>query len=175
MPDRGGTMRLKVTIAIVIAAGAALTGMAAPASATFPGSRGPIAFQRLLDPNDEESGQIFRTVPGGHKARRLTHEAGGAFAPDYSPDGTAIAFELRAGDGSPDSVYTMQPDGSHATKLPVPCTDPCLGEGEPTWTPADDRITFVRAFGPVADDNAAEIDIAIAGVDGSGEQLFKRF
>ena len=168
-------MRLKAGMTIVATASAALAGLTPPASATFPGSRGPIAFQRLLDPNEEQSGQIFRTAPGGQKARQLTHVAGGAFAPDYSPDGTAIIFELRSGDGSPDSLYEMRVDGSHATRIPVPCTGTCLGEGEPAWTPSGDRITFHRAFGPIVDDDASEIDITSAGVDGSDEQAMKRF
>src|SRR3954451_1673224 len=133
MPDRGGTMRLRAGITIVTAAGAALACMAPAASATFPGSRGPIAFQRLLDPNDEGSAQIFRTAPGGHTPQRLTHVASGPFAPDFSRHGSQIAFEVRAA-GSPDSLYTMLADGSHAAQLPVPCAEPCIGEGEPTWT-----------------------------------------
>jgi Tol biopolymer transport system component len=69
----------------------------------------------------------------------------------------------------------MRADGSHATQIPVPCTGACLGEGEPTWTPAGDRITFERAFGPIVDDDASEIDTASAGVDGSDEQVITRF
>jgi TolB protein len=166
-------MRLKAGITIVTAAGAALACMAPPASATFPGSRGPIAFQRLLDPNEEGSGQIFRTAPGGRTARRLTHVAGGAFAPDYSPDGATIAFELETGDGS--SLYTMQADGSRTAQLPFSCTDPCIGEGEPAWTPAGDQIAYARVLGPIVDDAASEVDVAIASVFGSDQRAITRF
>jgi Tol biopolymer transport system component len=168
-------MRWQAGITIVTAAGAALAGLAPPASATYPGPRGPIAFQRLLDPAEENSGQIFRVAPGGRKAQRLTHIAGGAFAPEYSPDGATIAFELRTDDGSPDSLWTTRADGSETTRFPAPCTDPCLGEGEPSWTPSGGEITFERAFGPIVDDNASEVDIAIAGTDGSDERVLRRF
>jgi TolB protein len=167
-------MKRVIAITVATATTAALGVMAPAADATFPGERGPISFQRLLDPQDDASSQIF-SATSTHKARRLTHAHGGAFAPDYSPDGAAIAFEVRPGDGAPDSLYTMRADGTQAAQLPPPCTAECLGEGEPTWTPAGDRITFARAFGPIIDDNASEIDIAIAGVDRSGEQVLKRF
>src|SRR3954470_22709997 len=168
-------MRWTAGMTAVTATSAALACFTPAASATFPGQSGPIAFQRLLDARDENSGQIFTVGPGAPRAPQLTHLRGGAFVPDYSPDGASIAFERRSLDGSPDFAYTMRADGSQITQFPSRCAGECVGEGEPTWTPAGDQITFERALGPIVDDNAAEVDIAIAGLDGSGERVIKRF
>jgi Tol biopolymer transport system component len=168
-------MRWITGMTAATATSAALACFAPAADATFPGHSGPIAFQRLLDARDENSGQIFTAGPGAHSAHQLTRLTGGAFAPDYSPDGASIVFERRSLDDSPDFAYTMRADGSQITQFPSRCVGECVGEGEPTWTPAGDQITFERAFGPIVDDNASEVDIAIAGVDGSGERAIRRF
>jgi TolB protein len=167
-------MRLSAGMTIATTTIAALTVGAPAATATLPGKRGPIAFQRLLDPRDEQSGQIFRVGPAGRRPHQLTKLEGGAFAPDFSPDGRMIAFERRTLDGSPDSVFTMRADGSRAARVPLSCEGECLGEGEPTWRP-DGDLTFVRAFGPIVDDNAAELDITLARVDGANETVLRRF
>ena len=106
--DRGPRLRAPM---IAVAVAAAVAGAAPAAEATFPGERGPIAFQRLVNLKDEESMQIFSVARPGAKARKLT-SGGNGFNPDYSPDGRRIVFERRFGGESPDAIVTMGADGS---------------------------------------------------------------
>jgi hypothetical protein len=56
--------------------------LAAPASATFPGRNGLIAFAA-----DAGSGsQIYTVKPNGKRLRQVTHLDGDAVNPDWSPD-----------------------------------------------------------------------------------------
>ena len=110
---------------------AGVAGPAPSAQATFPGKPGPIAFQRFVDPKDEESSQIFSVARPGAKARKLT-SGGNGFNPDYSPDGRRIVFERRFGGVSPDAIVTMGADGSSPVVVQTTCVaDPCLGRQQP--------------------------------------------
>jgi Tol biopolymer transport system component len=57
--------------------------------------------------------------------------------PDWSPDGTKIAYEDDMTGGG--DVYVMNADGSNPTRL---TTDPTLDLG-PTWSPDGTQITFL--------------------------------
>jgi hypothetical protein len=78
------TPHLRVPV-IAVAAVAPAAGLAPSAQATFPGARGAIAFQRLSNPSDEDSAQIFRIGLRTWRVRQLAAFPGGSFAPDYSP------------------------------------------------------------------------------------------
>jgi TolB protein len=142
------------------------------AGATPPGKPGPIAFQRLVDPEDEENVQIFSVDRPGGKARRLT-SGGGGYNPDYSPDGREIVFERRFGGVRPDAIVVMGSDGSSPALVETTCSaDPCLGDNSPAWSPDGNRLVFERAFGPIIKDEASGgLDLVTANADGSGEQL----
>ena len=155
---------------IAVAAAAAVAGAAPAAEATFPGKRGPIAFQRIVEPRDEQSSQIFSVARPGARVRRLTR-GGNGFDPDYSPDGGRITFERRFGGVMPDAILTMGADGSAAVRVTSCAADPCLGSSAPAWSPDGNRLVFERAFGPIVKDNAAALDLVTANVDGTAEQL----
>jgi TolB protein len=163
--------RLRLPLAAV-ALVAAVGGSASSAEATFPGKPGPIAFQRLMDPQDEENVQIFSVARPGAKARKLT-SGGNGFNPDYSPDGRQIVFERRFGGARPDAIVTMGSDGSSPGLVQTTCSaNPCLGDNSPAWSPDGNRLVFERAFGPIIDDQASGgLDLVTANTDGSGEQL----
>src|SRR6185295_7020560 len=95
----------------VAVAGAA----AAPAQATYHGKNGPIAFQRFTGP--QENAEIFSMSPTGRRAHRLTTGSGASFNPDFSPNGSHVAFERRYGDGRPDAIFTVKSSGGRATKI----------------------------------------------------------
>ena len=145
------------------------------ALATPPGQPGPIAFQRFMDPMDEESAQIFSVTRPGAKPRKLT-SGGTAVNADYSPDGRRIAFERRYGGRSPDTLFTMAADGSSQAPLRTTCTpDSCLGDSAPAWAPDGNRLLFERAFGPIVKDNAAGVDLVAANADGTNEQVILHY
>src|SRR5204862_4175522 len=96
--------RWRIRCPLVIWGAMALTGFVAaqPASATFPGSNGRIAFsQGFGDVGDafaRDGGghsQVFTIRPDGGAVRRLTSVASdqSARAPDWSPDGRKIAYQ----------------------------------------------------------------------------------
>jgi Tol biopolymer transport system component len=142
------------TLTLAPLAAAAMMLAAAPsAPATFPGRNGPIAFY-----SDTDAGaQIFTVRPNGHDLRQITHVNGDAVRPDWSPDGTRIAFELDTAESA--SVATMNADGSDIVVLP-----PAPGglEGDPSFTADGTRIVFER-FVPDTNDDA----IWSMNVDGS--------
>jgi len=160
-------------IAVVVVAG--IAGPVPLAQATFPGKPGPIAFQRFVDPKDEESSQIFSVARPGVKARKLT-AGGNGFNPDYSPDGQRIVFERRFGGVKPDAILTMGFDGSSPALVATTCVaDPCLGDNSPAWSPDGSRFVFERAFGPIIKDEATGgLDLVVTNADGSGERVLPR-
>ena len=121
---RSSSLRLSLLALAVIAVGA---GSASSAQATPPGRPGPIAFQRFIDPQDEDSTQIFTVARPGAKPHQLT-SGGTAVNADYSADGERIVFERRFGGKSPDSLFTMDSDGS--SQAVVPITTTCASAGQ---------------------------------------------
>jgi TolB protein len=84
---------LLTTVAVL----AVLTLIAAPASATFPGHNGLIAFQAQT----AASVQIYTVRPNGRSLQQITYLSGDALAPAWSSDGRRIVFEHDAPGESP--------------------------------------------------------------------------
>jgi TolB protein len=166
---------MKRPLSSSIAFALAATACCAPAAeATFPGERGPIAFERLVNPRAEVS-QIFAVDSRGGGVRRLSTGPATGHVPDYSPDGSRIAFERRFGGESPDAIWTMNADGSGLAPIQTTCSGECLGDLYPAWSPDGARLAFSRAFGPIVNDNATGLDLMAANADGSGERLIRHF
>jgi Tol biopolymer transport system component len=173
MSKRRAISSRTTAVAIAVAVTAALAVPLPAARATYAGKRGPIVFQRQLNPKDDGSTQLFALSPGG-AVHQLTQVRGGAFAPDYSPNGRQIAFERRFENG-PDAIFTIGFDGSGLTRLPIACAGQCLGVDEPNWTPSGGQIAFGRAFGPIVKDNASTLDLATAQLNGAGDRVIRAF
>ena len=62
--------------------------------------------------------------------------------PDWSADGTQLAFAADDADGTVD-VWTARADGSDARKV-IECSAPCTGADEPAWSPDDRQLVFQR-------------------------------
>jgi Tol biopolymer transport system component len=171
-------MNRGTAVAIAVAVSAPLAISVPAARATYAGKRGPIVFQRLLNPKDESTAQLFALSPTTGRVRQLTHFPGGAFDPDFSPDGRQIAFDRHFPNfpAGPDAAYTIRFDGSNPTRLPIACSGQCLGIDEPNWTRSGDSIAFGRAFGPLAKDgDASMVELATAGLSGAGERVLRSF
>jgi TolB protein len=171
------TARYRGPLLLVSALGAlaavAVGVMAPAAQATYAGKNGPVAFQCFT--GGQENAEIFSMSPSGGRAHRLTSGPGATFNPDFSPNGSQLAFERRYGDGRPDAIFTVKSSGGGAAKISSGCTGQCLGDAQPAWSPDGGQILFIRALGPVVHDDAAELDLMVMNRDGSDQRLIRRF
>ena len=97
--------------------------------------------------------EIWTMNPDGSDQRQITHGAPvGSFVPDWSYDGTRIAYAfLDQGVGHPE-VWVMNADGSQQTRLTI--TPPSGGQFtwslHPTWEPGDTRIYYASTASGVS-------------------------
>jgi Tol biopolymer transport system component len=98
-----------------------------------------IAFVSDRDGNKE----IYRISFNGAGLKNLTAYSGSDDQPDWSPDGTKIAF-VRVGVGIGHNIWVMNADGSNPMSLTTGLTTP---NDDPEWSPDGKKIAFVRDFG----------------------------
>jgi Tol biopolymer transport system component len=91
-------------------------------------ARQRIAFSSDRDGNPE----IYTMDPRGKDVVRLTNDPARDDSPNWSPDGSKLAF-VRSGD-----VFVMNADGSNAANL----TNSAAPDAEPTWSADGLRIAF---------------------------------
>ncbi|MEA2492480.1 MAG: hypothetical protein QOJ29_391 [Thermoleophilaceae bacterium] len=142
------TARLAVLGALALALVAA-----APASASFPGPNGRIAFtsDRSGDP------EIYTMNPDGSDLKRLTNAPGEDALAKWSPDGRRIVFYSQR-DGQRE-IYVMNADGSDQMRL----TNDPADDQYPAWSPDGGRI----AFGTNRD-GSSQREIYVVNADGTG-------
>jgi TolB protein len=108
---------------------------------------GRIAFRRYLD-DAQTHGAVFTVKPDGTGEKQITHPPDGFVddQPDWSPDGSMIAFE-RCSETAPCSVWTVGATGGEPAKVRVRCKlEPVCDASAPVWTP-DGRLVVDLAQG----------------------------
>jgi hypothetical protein len=103
----------------------------------------------------------------GSGVRQLTHAGkdGVDIDAQFSPNGEWIAYQHLGPE--PGTVRLVRADGSDGYVLKVPCNDPCLEVGVPTWL-SNDELAVSRVFGPIdKHDNAAEALLWTVRPDGT--------
>ena len=112
---------------------AALMLGTAPASATYPGLNGRLAFGMALGANVE----IFSVLPNGHDLSQLTDRPGFNACANYSSNGRSISW-CGAGGPGVSEIWAMKANGKHQHQ--VTHTGGFLTF--PNYSPDGDRIAF---------------------------------
>jgi Tol biopolymer transport system component len=129
-------------IGIVALVVGSLTLSAPPASAAFPGANGVIAYDQPLS---RFPVQIRTIEPDGSGTTLLTTD-GSNGNPDWSSDGTEIAFVHADASGSTWEIDQMAADGTGVSTI-LSSFNPRFGiPTSPTWSPDGTEIAFC-AFG----------------------------
>jgi Tol biopolymer transport system component len=145
--------------------------LAAPAAATFPGTNGRIAFsQGDVFPEGDVSlhSQVFTVDPSGGEVSQLTHvpKSKAAALPDWSPDGSRIAFHSnRSGDFG---IWVMNADGSGQTRL---TGRDGFGDFYPSWSPDGRRIVYSHCAEPFGMGIFFDCKIVAMNAAGGGSEV----
>lgn len=129
-------------------------------SCTVPGTS-RIAF--ISDQGDVRD--VYVGIPDGSGSRNLTNGAAGqADTPQWSPDGSKIAFEGGPGGGD---IYVINADGTGLLNLTD--TPPLQGlETGPVWSPDGITIAFTKAVLTEPDGDTFETNVYTIRADRSG-------
>jgi Tol biopolymer transport system component len=126
--------------AVAVAALVVLGVVAAPASATFPGSNGQITFFRFEVTG--ESAEIWRADDNGANQIKLTNSGAGhaSMESDWSPSGSRVAFDsdrLFGVDGDV-QIYTMDRNGGDVQQV----TTGAGFHGDPAYSPTGTQLAI---------------------------------
>lgn len=164
-----------VVASVVLAAAVAVAGTAAVlAEATVPGKNGKIVFRLALG----EPARLAIVNADGTGERRLTRDKGVHDGdPDWSSNGSTIAFHrCRLQEGTC-AIFTIRPGGTGLKRLGPNCTagpPACDDRSAPAWSPNGKAIAFSRAWGPVQDDWIKFNDLFVMNASGKGLRQITR-
>ena len=152
----------------VLLAGAACCA-AVVAHATVPGKNGKIVFRVALG----QPARLAIVNADGTGERRLTDTKGVEDGqPDWSPDGSKIAFHrcvLKGAGGC--AIFTIRPTGTGLKRLGPGGDDRAM----PAWAPNGKTIAFSRGWGPVQDDWIKFNELFVMNASGTGLRQLTRF
>jgi Tol biopolymer transport system component len=127
------------TLLTVLLVTAVVLALATPASATFPGKNGSIAF--IMQPD------VFTMNPDGTDVKQLTSLASNeaTFGLAWSPDGSQLVFARALSDFSASQIWIMNADGSNQRQL---LNDNSFFDDEPNFSPDGSQVVFQRCILP---------------------------
>ncbi len=166
MSTRGSRVAASLAVSVGLLAGSPVPG----AEATFPDSNGRIAFSQapIVAPIGAEPGelgahsQIFTIKSSGGKVRRLTSLAAkwSASSPDWSPDGSKIAYQSNK--GGLFHIWVMNADGSDQHRV---TSDTAFEDFHPSWSPDGSQLLFSHCPEPLG--FPASCEVAVMDEDGN--------
>lgn len=119
-------------------------------------------FSRVVDPDDPTSlrswAQIAFLPNGASDPVYLTDSGAFSIEPDFSPDGSRIAFAAADTRGQPLDIWAMDADGTDKTRL----TQHPASDRAPSWSPDGARIVFTGK------DVVSDPDTDLFTIDASG-------
>lgn len=133
------------------------TAPASPATDVVGAAEPWIAYQRWT----QATGNTIRLIrPDGSGDHPLLDRSPfGQLHPDWSPDGTRIAY------ATDNDIWIVDADGSAPT-LVFDCVAPCVYGNDPAWSPDGNEIAFISGTpdGDVAHQAASVVDLATGAV-----------
>ena len=126
------------------------------ALAVVPGANGKIVFIG----SDGVSRDVYTMNADGSNVTNLTNDGRNNDQPEWSPDGSRIAWDTWAQFNN-GNVWVMNADGSAKAALTKNVATDHVSNSQPTWTPNGSSIVFVRS------DDAAGAEIYRMAADGS--------
>ena len=116
-----------------------------------------------------ESGEIFKMNVAATTAVRLTTNSADDITPDWSSDGSKIAFASNR-DGNYE-IYVMNSDGSGQTRI----TNQVASDTDPAWSPDGSQIAFESQPNPNTCGTSCDANIYVMNNDGTAISLVTPF
>ena len=127
---------------------------------------GWLAYQYQTDPDDFFSIKVHLVrVDGSNDHAIATNLPGSIRHPDFSPDGSRLAFDQLTSEEDRGQTYIANADGSNAKRISQCKLPRCSDYWEPAWSPDGSRLAVSTGEGPITETGPARFGIAIINVN----------
>ena len=159
----GGMLLLLLGMVIACGGGEAAEKKPTPDS-PIASEPGWLAYQYQTDPDDVFDIKVHLVRVDGSQDHAIAPNLAGSIRhPDFSPDGSRLAFDQLTNEESTE-VYIAKADGSNAKRI-SPCSPPCADRWEPAWSPDGSRLAISTGAGRVTETGPARFGIGVIDVN----------